>query len=52
MIKKQFYTAPEAELLEVKFEEGILIVSGGRNYSSTPGGAGGDDEYDDINDPF
>ena len=29
MIKNKFYEAPEAELIEVRFEEGILNVSGG-----------------------
>jgi hypothetical protein len=28
MIKNKIYEAPEAELLEVRFEEGFLIVSG------------------------
>ena len=43
MNKNPFYAAPEAELLVVRFEEGILYVSGGANYSTTPGGASGDD---------
>lgn len=47
MRKKQFYEAPEAELLVVQFEEGFLGVSGGVNYSEKSGGAGGDDDYDD-----
>ena len=34
MNKKPFYTAPEAEFLDVRFEDGLLNVSGG---------AGGDD---------
>ena len=50
MIKKQFYTAPEAELLLVKFEEGFLYVSGGRNVTSTDGGVSGEDGYNDYGD--
>lgn len=38
MIKNKFYEAPEAELLEVKFEEGFLTNSPG-----VSGGAGSDD---------
>ena len=41
------YEQPSCDLLVVRFEEGILFVSGGANYSTTLGGAGGDDSYDD-----
>lgn len=44
---KLTYEQPGCELLVVRFEEGFLKVSGGANYSPTPGGAGGDDFYDD-----
>ena len=47
MIKKQFYEAPEAEVLVVRFEENIMSVVNGANYSSVQGGVSGDDEYDD-----
>ena len=43
MIKKSFYTAPEAELLVVNFE-GNFCQTG------TPGGAGGDDPIIDEGD--
>jgi hypothetical protein len=46
MIKKH-YEIPESELLLVKFEENIMSLRNGVNYSNTPGGAGGDDVYDD-----
>jgi hypothetical protein len=49
---KEVYSQPTAELLIVRFEEGLLYVSGGRNYSSMPGGAGGDDVYDDEEDTY
>ena len=41
------YEQPSCDLLVVRFEEGILTVSGGVNYSKNAGGAGGDDSYDD-----
>lgn len=45
---KMTYTAPETDVLVVRFENGIMGVSGGANYSPTPGGAGGDDDvYDE-----
>lgn len=47
MKKKQFYESPEAELLVVRFEQNIMSVVNGVNYSDTTGGAGGDDSYDD-----
>ena len=47
MTQKQFYESPSAELLVVRFEENIMSITGGANYASTPGGAGGDDIYDD-----
>ena len=42
---KQAYDRPTTDVLVVRFEEGILFVSGGANYSSTRGAAGGDDVY-------
>ena len=47
MNKKLLYSAPEAELLVIKFEENIMSVVDGINYSNTKGGAGGDDAFDD-----
>ena len=47
MNKKTIYEQPTAELFVVRFEKGFLEISGGANYSDTPGGAGGDDSYDD-----
>ena len=41
------YEQPSCDLLVVRIEQGILYVSGGANYSITPGGAGGDDGYND-----
>ena len=41
MVKNKFYEAPEAELLDVRFEENIL---------STKPGTIADDEYDDQGD--
>ena len=46
-MKKVFYEKPTTETLVVRFEGAILYVSGGANYANTPGGAGGDDGYDD-----
>ena len=40
MNKKQLYTAPEAELLVVRFEESLL-------QSNTSGTPGGDEDYND-----
>lgn len=45
MNKKTFYEAPEAEILNVRFEENILSVINGVNYSENAGGAGGNDSY-------
>ena len=42
MSKKLLYSAPEAELLVVKFEENIM--------SPTPGAAGEDETYEDLGD--
>ena len=42
------YTSPVANLLELELREGILEVSNGVNYSTTPGGAGGKDNYSTI----
>ncbi len=42
MNKKLLYSAPEAELLNVKFEENIM--------SPVPGAAGEDEEYNDLGD--
>ncbi len=47
MNKKQLYSAPEAELLVVRFEENIMSVVNGVNYSNTKGGVSGDDAFDD-----
>ena len=46
-MNKKTYENPESELIVVRFEKGFLEVSGGVNYSKTPGGAGGDDVYSD-----
>lgn len=43
---KELYSSPTTKILVVRFEEGILTVSGGVNWSNTSGGAGGDDNYD------
>ena len=42
MSKKLLYSAPEAELLFVNFEENIM--------SPVPGAAGEDEEYNDLGD--
>lgn len=44
---KNTYLSPVTEILVVRFEGSLMNISGGANYSSTPGGAGGDDDYDD-----
>ena len=44
---KQGYVAPLSDLLVVRFEENLLTISNGVNYSNTVGGAGGNDVYDD-----
>lgn len=41
------YEQPSCDLLVLTVEQEILYVSGGANYSTTPGGAGGDDVYYD-----
>ena len=43
MTKNPFYAAPEAEFLDVRFEDGLLNVSGG---------AGGDDTIIDDEDDY
>ena len=43
MKKNPFYTAPEAEFLDVWFEENFVNTGG-------PGQPGGDDNYDDQGD--
>lgn len=48
MNKKQYFEAPQAELIVVRFEKGFLYVSGDRNVTSTDGGVSGDDEYNDV----
>lgn len=47
---KQFYIAPVAKSRPTMFERGFLALSNGVNYSDTPGGAGGDDNYNDGDD--
>lgn len=47
---KQGYVAPLSDLLVVRFEENILNVSGGANWASQAGGAGGNDSYSDGED--
>ena len=42
---KQFYETPTTKTLVVRFEGAILAVSNGVNWGTTPGGAGGDDNY-------
>lgn len=49
-MKKQFYEQPTCNLLVIRFEQGILVVSGGANYAKKAGGAGGDDIYSDSED--
>ena len=39
------YEQPCSEVLVVRFEGTLLVVSDGVNYGNTPGGAGGDDSY-------
>ena len=45
MNKKLLYSAPEAELLVVKFEEGFL-----QSITSVPGAPSKDESYQDLND--
>ena len=42
---KLLYEQPGCKILVVRFEDGILFVSGGVNYATKAGGAGGDDVY-------
>lgn len=44
---KEQYCSPTTNILVVRFGESILVISGGANYSSRAGGAGGDDAFDD-----
>ncbi len=44
---KTTYERPTTDLLVIRFEQNLLNVSGGANYSKTAGGAGGDDTFDD-----
>ena len=44
MNKKQFYSAPEAELLVIKFEGNFCQTTP----TPTPGAAGADEAYDDL----
>ena len=41
------YEQPSCNLLVVRFEQGILYVSGGRNVANIDGGVSGTDQYDD-----
>ncbi len=50
--QKIFYDAPTAEVLVVRFEGGIMVVSNGINYATVAGGAGGDDEYEDVSESY
>ena len=45
--KKLTYLSPETETLVIQTEGCILYLSDGVNYAFLPGGAGGDDSYDD-----
>ena len=44
---KVTYDRPTTNLLVIRCKRNLLIVSGGANYSNAPGGAGGNDTYDD-----
>lgn len=44
-MKKNLFVIPVTETLEISLKAHILDVSNGVNYSSTPGGAGGNDGY-------
>ena len=44
---KMGYEAPATELFVLHLDTGILELSGGTNWSDNPGGAGGNDGYDD-----
>ena len=46
-MKKKLFEIPITDILEVSLGGTILEVSGGVNYSDTPGGAGGNDGYGD-----
>lgn len=49
-MNKIFYEKPTVELLVVRFEENLLVISGGANWASQAGGAGGNDSYSDGED--
>lgn len=42
---KQFYETPTTKTLVVRFQDCILGVSGGANWSANPGGVSGSDTY-------
>ena len=44
---RRYYSAPEAEAVELRQENGFLNISNGVNYSDQQGGAGGNDNYQD-----
>ena len=46
----ELYSSPNTTVLVVRFEENLLIVSGGANWASQAGGAGGNDSYSDGED--
>ena len=47
---KELYSSPNATVLVVRFEENLLVISGGANWASQAGGAGGSDSYSDGED--
>lgn len=47
-MKKRIYAeAPRLEQTLLELERAFLILSNGVNYADNPGGAGGNDTYDD-----
>ena len=49
-ITKLFYETPALTEVEVRLEQCILELSRGVNYTDNPGGASGNDGYNDYND--
>ena len=49
-LTKLLYQAPASTVIVVRLEQSILELSRGVNYSDNPGGASGNDGYNDYND--
>lgn len=47
MKTKELYNAPEMEQIELRLDAGLLVLSGGANYTDQKGGVSGDDTYND-----